>query len=125
MHLPDMGWSMLDVSVIHPSSRSYSAAAARTPLHCALYREREKERLYSAHHAHRLPFVPCVLESFGAIAPKLQSLIGTLLSLHRDHPGNQPRNQLCVQFMHRLSVALQIGNALCVDQGCRDLLPLP
>jgi hypothetical protein len=115
---------MLDVSVIHPSCRTFSAAASRRPLHSALHREAEKERSYElVRQIHRLPFVPCVLESFGAVAPKLQSLIASLLSLHRDHPGSLPRTELCVQFMHRLSVALQIGNALCVEQGCRGLLP--
>lgn len=108
-----------DVSVIHPSANTYSKAAAK-PLGAAARREGEKKREYSdLAKAEHLDFTPCVFETFGGIGKDAMALLDVLAEEGQLNGVDTIGGMRARTFMTRaLSVCLQGGNALVMQDGC-------
>ena len=108
-----------DVSIIHPASKTYAKKAAKA-LGAAARREGEKKREYSEQaRSENLDFIPFVLETFGGFgkeAVTLQEILTDEGSLNG--MGNLGGMKARTFFTRALSVCLQSGNALVMQEGC-------
>jgi len=121
VHFPG-GPVLVDVSVTHPSCKSYVTMASTTPLSAASKREHYKHLKYDILAAEeKSMFVAFVLESFGAFGREALKFIKRLVKIFSAclfSPG--PKGYFRGRIFRALSVCLQKGNALIQLLGCRQ-----
>ena len=111
--------SQIDVSVVHPSAKSYRRAASK-PLGAALGREKLKNNLYLERtQANGSKFYPVVFESYGAIGPRAREFIRLLNDEAATH-SIYNLHGLMNFILRSLAVVLQVSNSiLCLDASIK------
>jgi hypothetical protein len=107
----------LDVSVVHPAAKSYSAQSAfvQKPLAAATTREKRKHRLYDAvARTDQAVFIPLVIESYGAFGREFVGFLSSLASVAAEYHGFDEKEMKDWMRDARRDIvfALQGGNAL-------------
>jgi hypothetical protein len=113
--------SQIDVSVVHPSAKSYRRAASK-PLGAALGREKLKNNLYLERaQANGSKFYPVVFESYGAIGPRAREFIRLLNDEAGSHSIYNLYGLSVTNFILRsLAVVLQVSNSvLCLTASIK------
>jgi hypothetical protein len=121
----------VDVSIIHPSARTYVARAARQALSAAANRERDKCRKYDpllaevrAATGAKITFAPLVFESFGAPGKSVEAVVKWLASEAAATSSMRVDFPTAKAFMahayRALSVAVQVGNAKMYLKGLQQ-----
>src|SRR5438270_10542020 len=113
--------SQIDVSVVHPSAKSYRRAASK-PLGAALGREKLKNNLYLERaQANGSKFYPVVFESYGAIGPRAREFIRLLNDEAGSHSIYNLYGLSVTNFILRsLAVVLQFSNSvLCLTASIK------
>jgi hypothetical protein len=109
---------LVDVSVTHPAGdTALLRGAARTALHAATDREKEKHGKYDDLAADEgVDFVPVVFESFGAPGAEVKKVVARMAAeadtLRSSLFGDDGAAGFSRHAYTTLSVALQVGNAL-------------
>ena len=108
----------IDVSVIHPSAKTYRTAAAR-PLGAAAIREKSKCNAYEEKSRKEdLAFLPFVMETYGAFGKKASETLAELAAEASHNGLHQIAGMNFTTFAVRaLSVCLQSGNAMALLKG--------
>ena len=110
---------LIDVSVVHPAALTY-AQNAHVQLFAASARERDKTTKFKdLTQAEEACFIPFVLETFGAWGRRAVKLISDITSLAAEQKGNLAScPDVRGEMIRTLAVALQIGNAGVLLNGC-------
>ena len=110
-----------DVAIVHPAAPSYRKRALTDPSSAIVRIEHAKISKYSEMTLqHNATFIPVVMESYGLIGKPFMNL---LKSLSRT---SQINGLPCTyaEFLHfsvvSISVALQHGSAIAIQQGIRN-----
>jgi hypothetical protein len=115
----------VDVSVTSSSSASNVVRSGHQALSAAHARERDKMRKYNDECQRRgLSFVPFVMESNGGFGPLAVQFLQRLGLLAAER-GACTVQEFADYAFRCLSVALQVGNGLCVESALKSLhIPL-
>jgi len=125
MKRPDINFYLLtrtlatDVTVIHPSAKTYQSAAAR-PLGAAEVRERKKNNDYEEKSRKEgLAFQPFVMETYGAFGKEASDILSELATEATQNGVLQIGGMKFSLFAVRaLAACLQWGNAMVMLKGC-------
>ena len=112
--------TVVDVSVICPSARTYVRNASLRDGSAAAVRDQQKTRKYASGGGAPSAFVPISVESHGRMGKPAMDLLGTIAEA-----ANLPEKNGSATFvgnaLRELSVALCVGNALCFRAGLKIL----
>ena len=111
-----------DMSVIAPTAQAYVARAA-APRACAALRDKQKRAKYARYGVLPGTFVPCSVETYGALGEPFMQLLSDLAK--RAAPANDQSGRAAIVFMkyalQEISVALVRGNALMLRSNTKRL----
>ena len=111
-----MAW--IDVSVCHPEMPSYEKYRDSVIARRVAY----KTGKYAAHLDHyNATFVPAIVDVYGGMAKELHNFIRSV-SVHAAANRDFSLSTFSGFFKSALSVALQRGNALMVEESCSKAL---
>ena len=99
---------------------TYLRRTARTVGAAAIEAEAIKRRKYEV-FARDYDIVPLAFESHGSVGPSTETFLAGLAKRIRQETGDVRAGAF---FMQRLSVALQRGNALCVQATMAGAVPV-
>jgi hypothetical protein len=101
-----------DVSVIHPGSATYCAAAAKTDGGAAAQRDADKTSQYRRYGAGFYRLVPLTVETCGRLGRPFMDLLTDVSSQASQHiNGTFTREQFVLGVLRKLSVCLYRRNA--------------
>jgi len=107
----------IDVSVTHPCCESFVLSAASLHLSAAELRAQQKRIKYGSFaKRHGGVFVPFVFESYGSMA-KQSSRFLRMLAKDAESFCGRPESSFLADAAARLSVGLQLGNAILVQHA--------
>jgi len=118
-----VGLVSIDVSVVHPTSKSYLKGAQKT-LGAAKETYKEKLKHYQEwieiqeEDLSRHVLVPFIMETYGAFHRQAKRLLERVCDIMHDNDPDYAQ-YACKQVMKRCSVALQKGNARIIMKGCK------
>ena len=99
-----------DVSFVCPTSKTYVAAAERTPGDCSDTREKEKHRAFRGHGEAGLGFRAFAVETYGRLGHDAMRLLRDIAQV-ASSTGRVNRARLLSSAFQQISVAVCIGNA--------------